>query len=80
MATSEEFNKLYDQGVRDLENLRKAESKAFGLGYSANYCDGMACEDYDFCKQEIDNLVGKEWPESVKNAYKRGAHEGYMDT
>lgn len=80
MATSKEFNKLYDQGIAEVNKLRKAESMAWNLGYSANYCDGMGGDDYDSYKKEIDKLVGKEWPESVKSAYKDGASQGYWDT
>lgn len=80
MATSKEFNRLFDLGEAECKKLERAEHLAFDLGYSANYCDGMGCEDYDFCKKEIDNLVGKEWPESVKKAYSDGADLGYWET
>lgn len=79
--TSPEFNKQFDLMQAQVNKLRQAESLAHDLGYSANYCDGMSChEEYDFCVKEINDLVGTEWPASVKEAYQDGARQGYWDT
>ena len=78
--TSPEFNKQFDLMQAQVNKLRQAESLAYGLGYSANYCDGMGGEEYDTCVKEINDLVGAPWPDSVKEAYREGANEGYWDT
>lgn len=81
MATSEEFNKQFDLMQKETNKIRKAESLAFSLGYEANYCDGMPSnEEYIFRHRKITKLVGHPWPDSVQEAYNRGANEGYLDT
>ena len=78
--TSEEFNKHFDLMQAEVNKLRKAESLADTLGYYSHYCDGAGAEWEDEIKAQIDALVGNDWPQSVKDAYNEGAHEGYMDT
>lgn len=84
MATSKEFNRLFDLIEKETNNQRKVHEMAYSLGFNANYCDGINLEDYDFQVSLICKMLGvksrKEWPSSVEESYNEGAHEGYLET
>jgi hypothetical protein len=84
MATSKEFNRLFDLAQKETDALRNAEQLAYSLGFNANYCDGVRMQDFDYQVKQICKILGvksrKEWPSSVEESYKDGAHEGYLET
>ena len=84
MAINKEFNRLFDLAQKETDTLREAEMWAYSLAFSANYCDGINLEDFDYEVSQICKLLGvksrKEWPSSVEESYKDGAHEGYLET
>ena len=84
MATSKEFNRLFDLIEKETNTIREAHEMAYSLGFSANYCDGINMEDFDYQIKQICKILGvksrKEWPSSVEESYKDGAHAGYLET
>lgn len=78
--TSEEFNHQFDLMQKEVNKLREAEKLAYNLGYDASYCNGISWDEYNFQKQEIDALVGKDWPASVKEAFEKGGDQGYWES
>lgn len=81
MATSKEFNRLFDLMKKETDKLREAEGLAQTLGFAANYCNGIGSnEEYEFKHKEITKLVGFPWPDSVQKAYNEGARQGYWET
>ena len=85
MATSEEFNKMFDMAEAEYNKLQKACAIAYSCGFNLNYMDGSRVDvDYkEDCFKEIEKLLGKsekDWPKSIIESYKEGCNEGYLET
>lgn len=77
---TEEFKRQFDA----LENIEKAASLAYTLGYDEAYLDGATITSPTYSnvmRLKITSLCGTtDWPEKVMQALNEGAHNGYMDT
>ena len=84
MATSKEFNRLFDLAEKETNNLIEAQQIAYTCGWRLHYMDGQNVEtDYkEQCWKRIASLIGPEstWPKSIIESFKEGCNDGWLET